>query len=374
MAVSSVDSAPDRQSEQAHDEIAERIARAAAAQRARVLSDVNATPARPEFDPATKRYVYETTPIPLARLFGSPLAQRGRYATGPGAERLVSSGWGDPRSNAYDRNVNLAARHMALDFVADFGENVLAAARGKVMFVGYQGRKPIGGVSVIGVHANDAREEILDSKGVVVASTALNNIGFGGIFVEVQHLDEFQGYKTGYFHLSNTHVAEGQVVEEGQLIGNIGGTGGYYNWFHKGTHLHFQVEFTSGGLRALVRPTAMVPNYWPGHADSTNANQANDIIMPLSAAAGVQIATSRAAAVLTGLNRATVMQNKGTAEVKQDQSDHAGQTARNLDVQRSALYASAAAFQGQAPVVTSPMTYDFDQGVWLVNGQENGVV
>ena len=37
----------------------------------------------------------------------------------------------------------------------------------------------------------------------------------------------------------------------------------------------------------------------------------------------------------------------------------------------TALYA---AFKGEAPKVIAPMTFDFDKGVWLVNGIEDGVV
>jgi murein DD-endopeptidase MepM/ murein hydrolase activator NlpD len=381
MAADPWDIDPNQPKESALDELAIRASRSAASQRARALSDVNAGPAKPEYDKATGVYVYETVPVPIKRLFGSPLAQKGPYATGPSHERLISSGWGDARSNAYDRNVNTAARHMALDFVAPWGESVFSAAAGKVVFVGYQSRQ--GAASTPGCHAtgardnpptDDEREQILDGKGNVVASTALGNIGFGGIAVYVQHTGDFQGYKTGYFHLSNTTVVEGQKVEEGELLGNIGGTGGYYGWFHKGTHLHFQVEFTSGGLRVMVRPTAMVPNYWPGHLDSTNSSQATDILMPLVASVGGQVAASRVANVLSSINRATTIQNKSTTETAQDRADHATRTAQIIDVQRTAQYASVAAFQGRPPVVTAPMTFDFDNGVWLVNGQPNGAV
>lgn len=379
MAVDPWDSDPNQPGENANDELAIRASRAAAAQRARSQSDVNAIPVKPEFDKSTGVYVYETAPVPIKRLFGSPLAMKGPYATGPGHARLISSGWGDARSNAYDSHANAAGRHMALDYIAPWGEPVYATADGKVTFVGFQSRQ--GAASVAGCHASGARdnpptdslkEQILDGKGNVVASTALNNIGFGGIAVYVQHFGDFQGYKTGYFHLSNTTVAEGDKVVAGQLIGNIGGTGGYYDWFHKGTHLHFQVEFTSGGLRVLVRPTAMVPNYWPGHLDSTNSNQATDILMPLVASVGGQVAASRMASVLSGINRATTIENKSGAEVNADMSASASRNAQMLDVHRTALYTVAAAFQGKPPVVTSPMSFDFDTGQWIVNDQPDG--
>jgi len=365
------DSDASQSKEQPHDELAERLARAAAAQRARTLSDMNAAPARLERD-SLGRFIYETAPVPVKRMFSSPLAMSGTYAKGPGGERLVSSGWGDARSTGYDRNVNAATQHHALDFPAPYGEAVYASGPGKVIFCGFQTRA--GRAEVKGAHVNEAREEILNDKEEVVGSKALGNIGFGGIVVYVQHSGDFQGYKTGYFHLSNTHVNSGETVEEGQLIGNIGGTGGYYSWFRKGLHLHYQIEFTSGGLQSVVRPTALVANYWPGHADSTNSSQATDIILPLVASVGGQAAASRVANVLSSINRSTTIQNKSGKDIKQDQSDYASRTAQTLDVQRTAMYASAASFQGKPPVVTSPMTFDFDNGVWLVNGQDDGAV
>ncbi len=371
MAVDPWDSDPNQPREEVHDELSDRLARAAAAQRARTLSDANGIPARPELD-SLGRYIYETAPVPVKRMFGSPLAMKGPYAKGPGSERLVSSGWGDARSTAYDRNVNTNTRHHALDFVAPYGEEIYASASGKVIFAGVQLRS--GSVSVPGLTTDNAKAEIYNAKGEVVASKALGNIGFGGVCVYVQHDADFQGYKTGYFHMSALAVEAGEKVVEGQLIGKVGGTGGYYSWYYKGYHLHYQIEFTSGGVKAIVRPTAIVPNYWPGHQDSTNASQATDIILPFVASVGGQAAASRVANVLSSINRATTIQNKGVKDVKQDQSNYASHVAQTLDVQRTAIYATAASFQGNPPVVAAPMTFDFDNGVWLVNGTENGAV
>ena len=362
MATNPTDSSTTGVPESAQDEIAERVARSAASQRKKVTSDTNAATPVLEYDPVTKNRLYETAPVPLKRLFSSPLAMKGTYAIGPNGEREVSSGWGDPRSSGYDQHVNLAARHQALDFVAPFGENVYALADGIVRFVGFQSKQ--GAVEVPGVHVNDALEQILDGNGNVVASTTANNIGFGGIAVWVRHNGDFEGYQSEYYHLSNTHVANGQKVTEGQLIGNIGGTGGYYNWFHKGTHLHLQIAFTAGGLRALVRPTAMVPNKWPGHADSTNSSSPGNLIMPLLASVGLQNAASGAANALGMLDRSTTMQNQSFADLKDNMSNYASHVAQVLDVRQSALHAANAAFQGTAPVVAGAMTFDFTAGTW----------
>lgn len=356
------------------DNLAASHARAAAGQRARADADQNLLPAPRERD-IHGRYIYEGAPVPVPRMFSSPLAPRGTYAIGPRQERKVLSGWGDPRSTEYGDNANTATRHNALDYYALFGEEIYAAASGTVSFVGFQSKR--GSVSVAGIHVDDVREEIYDAAGTVVASTQLNNIGFGGVAIYINHTSaEFQGYKTGYFHLSNTHVREGQHVEEGQLIGNIGTTGGYYNWWHKSVpvHLHFQIEYASGGLRAIVRPTFLVPNRWPGHVDSISADLPYGLLLPNTGPAGAMAVYAGAAARLAAFNRATHLQNQGPGAVKDAQALAGTQMAQTMDLQRSAVYAARTAFTGQAPVVTAPMTFDFTQGVWLVNYLGDGEV
>lgn len=362
-AVQPTDRSPTGTPEQAHDEIAERLQRAAAYYAQQRGSDLNIGVPSVEYDPVTKRRLFETAPVPLKRLFSSPLARKGRHAKGPAQEREVSSGWGDPRSTAYDENANLSTRHHALDFPGDFGETVYAAADGKVTFVGYQHREKHG-VDVDGAHENPDNGDIVDGKGNVVATVASKSIGFGGIFVYVVHNGDFQGYRTEYMHLSDVLVHEGQTVQEGQPIAKVGGTGGYYGFFKKGLHLHFQVSFVSGSAAALVRPTAMVPNYWPGHQDSTNANVVAFLTMPPLAEVGQQIAVSVAGSRIQALDRATAIQNQDPIAVKRSQSSYADLVAARLGQQQSALYAAVAAFQGQSPVVASPMTFDFTTGTW----------
>lgn len=356
-------------SQQSYDELAIRSARAAAAQRARVVSDTNGAPARPEFDKASGVYVYETIPVPLKQLFASPLAQNGPLASGPQAQRLLLSGWGATLPAGLS---STGAINQALDYAGVLSEPVFAAAAGTVRFVGYQASK--GFATVVGPRSNETARQILDANGNIVATASSGAIGFGGIAAWIGHTGNFQGYQTEYYRLSNVVVANGDTVSQGQLIGHVGGSGGPGGWTKTNLELRFQIVFTSGGLRAIVPPTALVPNYWPGHLDSTNASQATNILMPLIAAVGGQVAASRVANIISSMNRATTIQNKGVKEVKQDQSNYAARTAQTVEVQRTAVYAAAAGFQGMPPVVTSPMTFDFANGVWLVNGQNNGVV
>ena len=348
------DGSPDRPQDSSIDEIALRASRVAAAQRATVGSDQNARPPAVQYDNQGHRF-FDTAPIPLKRLFGSPLVQTGKYAKGPNSERLVGDGWGAPRNFSYDPHINTNSRHLGLDFFAPKGEPLYACGDGVVTFVGYQSRD--GRVDVPGAHS-DTQNNVLDANGNVVAS--VNQLGFGGIAVLIKHNGDFQNYQTEYFHMSAVTVKAGQKVTEGQQIGNVGNTG----LAGIGPHLHFQVSYVAGGTRSIVNPTAMVPNYRPGHADSTNSFGPGGIIMPTSAPNGVQIAAGQTANTMSGIDRATTMQNQTPADIKQAQANYADHARQVISVQQSQLYANASAFNGQAPVVSAPMTFDFAAGTW----------
>ncbi len=85
--------------------------------------------------------------------------------------------------------------HQGVDIVADLGTPVIAPARGKVSFVGWQ-------------------------KGL-------------GKLVSINHGN---GYKSYFGHLSVILVQYGQEVERGQVIARVGNTG-----YSTGPHLHYEV-------------------------------------------------------------------------------------------------------------------------------------
>lgn len=85
--------------------------------------------------------------------------------------------------------------HKALDIVAPWGSPVRAAARGRVIFQGWDGSY--------------------------------------GLKITISH---GYGYKTVYGHLSRILVHKGQWVKKGEIIGNVGSTGR-----STGPHLHFEV-------------------------------------------------------------------------------------------------------------------------------------
>jgi murein DD-endopeptidase MepM/ murein hydrolase activator NlpD len=101
--------------------------------------------------------------------------------------------------------------HPGLDIVADLGTPVIATAKGKVSFVGWQ-------------------------KGL-------------GKLVTVDHGN---GYKSSYGHLSVILVQSHQEVERGEIIGRVGNTG-----YSTGPHLHYEIYLKG----RLVNPQ---PYLWGG--------------------------------------------------------------------------------------------------------------
>lgn len=348
--------------ERPQDSVALRIQRAAATLAARRGADRNQTIPALEYDKASGKLFFNTAPVPIPRLLGSPLVRAGKFALGPHQERQISSGWGDPRRFSYDPHVNSSTIHKGLDFIAPAGEPVLSCGDGIVSFAGYQSRdRTHEAVDVDGVHA-DASNNILDKSGAIIAPLA--QVGFGGITVRVTHNGDFEGYRTEYFHLSKATVKTGQKVSEGQQIGTVGNTG----LAGIGPHLHFQVSSVLAGSAVLVRPTTLVPNYWPRHADSTSSAIPGQIAPAVPtvglAPAGSQVATGAASAQTQAADRATIMQNQGLLEIKENQARHAELMETRLGAYQGGLYATTAAFQSKGVVVTSPMTFNFTTGTW----------
>lgn len=364
------------------DEIAQRLQRLATSITRKNSSDLNQAVPPVEYNtvPAQgggtrKIRFFDTAPTPLKRLLGSPLVQKGPFAKGPSNERLIASGWGDARPSSYEPG-SPHTIHYGLDFPGPIGEPVYASADGIVTFSGWQTRG--GRVDVDLVHADYNAKTYVDARGVVVWSTAMDaaavdkdKIGFGGICAHVTHNGDFQGYRTEYYHLTSVTVSHGQHVLEGQQIGTLGATGfaGLFFSSLKSAHLHYQVAFVDGSASALIRPTAIVPNYWPGHADSTVLTTLSTKVGPalLSlglAPAGTQVISNMALTHAQGADRATIMENQGVEEVKQRQADHNDLVAGRLGANQSALYTAVASFQQRGVVVAAPMTFDFTTGTW----------
>lgn len=108
------------------------------------------------------------------------------------AEYELSSGFG-PRLDPFTRSL---AVHAGVDFRAPYGAPVRATAPGRVIDAGYRG-------------------------------------GYGRM-VEIEH--DF-GITTRYAHLSSIAVSEGDRVERGAVLGQVGSTGR-----STGPHLHYEVR------------------------------------------------------------------------------------------------------------------------------------
>jgi murein DD-endopeptidase MepM/ murein hydrolase activator NlpD len=101
--------------------------------------------------------------------------------------------------------------HKGIDIANNVGTPIVAAARGRVSFAGWHD-------------------------------------GGYGYFVEIIHDD---GSKTRYGHNSTLLVREGQLVEQGQVISQMGSTGR-----STGPHLHFEVHPAGEGA---MNPLQFLP-------------------------------------------------------------------------------------------------------------------
>lgn len=109
-----------------------------------------------------------------------------------GEKVRISSNFGNRR----DPFLKRLAFHAGMDFPAPRGTTVVSAGAGKVAFSGRRS-------------------------------------GYGNV-VEIEHAD---GFLTRYAHLSKRLVVEGDVIEVGSVIGEVGSTGR-----STGPHLHFEVR------------------------------------------------------------------------------------------------------------------------------------
>jgi murein DD-endopeptidase MepM/ murein hydrolase activator NlpD len=229
------------------------LSRIAVGQVATGNGDLNTGPPPLTYDPVTKQAYYTTAPVPIKRLFGSPLTLQGPNMRG--AVRGVDFGW--------------TANHRALDYPVVVGEPVLAMGDGSVVFAGFQS-KSVGLLNVEYARA-DAVGNILTRDGDMLRS--VSDVGAGGICLFILHNGDFEGYRTEYYNLGSidvSAVSPANRVIEGQAIGKTGGTGGPSGFRRTQQILSLQISFVSGTITTLVPPTSIAPNAWPGHRDSTS--------------------------------------------------------------------------------------------------------
>lgn len=89
-------------------------------------------------------------------------------------------------------------------------------------------------------------DPIWAADGGVVVYSGWSDGGYGNMVM----IDHGTGWLTVYAHLSDTRVACGQSVGQGQVIGHMGSTGN-----STGTHLHFETRLGDG----FVSPWSVLP-------------------------------------------------------------------------------------------------------------------
>lgn len=132
----------------------------------------------------------------------------------------------------------------AYDFDLDFGQEVLAVARGRVVAM---------------------RETIMDGgPSSYVGDPSLGSSNIGN-FVTLEHVINGRTFYTSYFHLRQGSVplTIGTIVQEGDVLGEVGNTGA-----RSGTHLHVQF-----GSTAIQWTAGLVANAASGTSNSLLANE-----------------------------------------------------------------------------------------------------
>ena len=118
---------------------------------------------------------------------------------------------------------NTLPPHHGIEFLDPFGTPILAVAPGEVVFAGIDDQIQLGPY-----------------------------FGFYGQVIILRHPDlllESEMVYTLYGHLSEIHVAEGQAVDTGDLLGEVGFSG-----WATGPHLHFEVRVGENDYLRTVNP------------------------------------------------------------------------------------------------------------------------
>ena len=330
--------------------------------------NAGATPSR--VDPDTRQVRYNTLPVPLRRLFGTPLEVK---SDAPYVVPLRGSGlyvrqttgtWGDTRPQ-YGGG---SRPHHGLDFRAVAGESVLAAGDGVINFVGVQ-RKDAGRLSLSNPRQDPASGDVTGMVGDHTVVVKRKELGFGGLYVEIRHdKGDFRGFTTAYMHLRSTDAVETRVVSEGDVIGAAGTSGGLNGMVAE--HLHWQLNL--GSIKNPIDPRAYVLHSRVGDASE---GPSSDVLVD------TLVALQRSGKLMRG-QWATITQKLGDLR-----ANHRGVDAENETT--AFRRACAAGFQqyvskvnGQAgssveqsmvkydptkkqAIVMNAMAYDFSTGLWI---------
>ena len=180
--------------------------------------------------------------------------------------------------------------HYSYDFDLDFGQAVLAVAAGRVVAL---------------------RETIVDGGTSSYAgdpSLGSSNIGN---FVTLEHTINGRTFYSSYFHLrqSSVPLTVGQMVEEGDVLGQVGNTGA-----RSGTHLHLQF-----GTTAIQWTAGIVANASQSSANIAFADELRftgyDAVASLGAGSSVTAGAATDFAANTGTEAVLALQGTGSGSI-----------------------------------------------------------
>jgi len=157
-----------------------------------------------------------------------------------------------------------------------------------------------------------------------------------GKWIEVDH---GAGWTTRYAHLSQQRVAVGDQVSPGQLIGNVGTTGG-----STGPHLHFEERSGGTAVRITFNGSGIV--YWgSGTYTSRNTCAANNPNTPQAACgAGYQVIDWAALGTAGAVYLLYKGGNNCVATIKHTSIGTASATSAFLEVEGAARTTDAGSF------------------------------
>lgn len=365
-------------------EAASQAQQAAANLRTRANAVKNWSRPEPVLKPDGK-YRFDALPRPFTAKMQSPLSTSGKGdLVGVDAEtgqpaRLTTGQWGDDRAKTQTSAESPLVRgrfHAGLDFTAPVGEDVYATASGRVVEIRVQGppgKSPRSGDYFVAdeqgfIYSDKGKTQLVGTpahqqNGVIVNST----IGFGGIYISVAHDGEYAGYTTQYMHLQETLVTKGTVTA-GQLIGRVGRTGGNGGLI-AAPHLHWQVRYGQNGSGGIpVRPDFFVPLWRRGSRTPPNDGSfqfVSTLLTKLDEALPrfVRERLNQGTAQSWANARNTLLGNTSRGDHTDRQAAHLESAAKYMSSQSMALL-EVARFQSQFLVITDPMQYDFENGIW----------
>ncbi|MBK9030602.1 MAG: peptidoglycan DD-metalloendopeptidase family protein [Myxococcales bacterium] len=158
--------------------------------------------------------------------------------------------------------------------------------------------------------ANDDGDPVAAAAAGTVTRVANAGSVSYGRWIEISHGN---GYTTRYAHLSAQRVSVGQTVRQGQVIGNVGTTGG-----STGPHLHYEQRHNGVAVRAAFDGAGALyfgtRNYKSVNACSGSAGVAgrvNTAGAPLTVRAGASTSTAALGSVADGTHVTIRCQQRG---------------------------------------------------------------